>query len=406
MKILRPIRRLLAVLLLTAGPAAPRLRRRARLPRHDQGRRGAAAGRAQADLALLRSGRAQLRHHEGRPEAARRAGPARVPAGLLPRPQPAHDRRRHARPQVGQHQRLHRGRAGQAGLRLAHRRPDLRHLPGARPQALRADRLHAAGALRQAGALPARMAARPALQQDLHGLGLSAEGLREVGRARLPVGEAQRREVRAGRGGALVLGGLERAQHRVLAGHARGVPQAPRLRGRRGAPRPAHGPGGRAGHRGRRGRHVPGATSSSTACAAPTTPRARRARRSTSSPSTPRGRRRSWTATCGWGSPTSCGRSTGLRRHRVVPGAEDASRSSSASPTPKAAPPARDRSSATATARCTRATPRPASPASTTWPPSTASTSRARSPGPSSSRTSPTSPASGPWPATASTCPC
>ena len=35
-----------------------------------------------------------------------------TPAGVLPHPQPAHHRRRHARPQVGQHERLHRGRPG------------------------------------------------------------------------------------------------------------------------------------------------------------------------------------------------------------------------------------------------------------------------------------------------------
>src|SRR5205085_8198299 len=36
-----------------------------------------------------------------------------------------------------------------------------------------------------------------------------------------PVGPALRREVRPGRGGAVVLGGVERAEHRLLEGHAR-----------------------------------------------------------------------------------------------------------------------------------------------------------------------------------------
>ena len=121
---------------------------------------------------------------------------------------------------------------------------------------VRADRVHAAGSVGQAGALPARVAPGSDLQRRLHRLGPSAEGLRQVGRAGLPVGQAQRREVRPRRGGALVLGGLERAQHRLLAGDAPGVPQASRLRRGRRAPRPAHGPGRRAGHGGPR-RPVP-----------------------------------------------------------------------------------------------------------------------------------------------------
>jgi xylan 1,4-beta-xylosidase len=50
--------------------------------------------------------------------------------------------------------------AGPPDLRLDHRRPHLRRLPRQRREALRADRLHAAGALDQTRALPARVAAR------------------------------------------------------------------------------------------------------------------------------------------------------------------------------------------------------------------------------------------------------
>jgi hypothetical protein len=123
---------------------------------------------------------------------------------------------------------------------------------GARPQAVRADRLHAAGALGQAGAVPARVAPRPPVPGHLHGLGAPAEGLQEVGGARLPVGQALRLQVRQGRGRDVVLGGLERAEHRLLAGDARGVPEAPRLRDRRGASCASHGAGGRTRHSGRR----------------------------------------------------------------------------------------------------------------------------------------------------------
>ena len=45
---------------------------------------------------------------------------------------------------------------GNPGLRLDDRGPDLRHLQGARPQALRRGRLHAEGALHAAGTVPAR----------------------------------------------------------------------------------------------------------------------------------------------------------------------------------------------------------------------------------------------------------
>ena len=89
----------------------------------------------------------------------RRARAARRAAGVLPRAQPAHHRRRHAGAQVGEHERLHRGCAGPAGVRLDDRRSDLRDVPRARRQAVRADRVHAEGALDASRALSARVAA-------------------------------------------------------------------------------------------------------------------------------------------------------------------------------------------------------------------------------------------------------
>ena len=107
----------------------------------------------------------------------------------------------------------------------------------------------------------------------------------------------------------VVLGSLERAEHRLLARHAGGISQAARLRHRRRAPRAADGEGRRPGHR-RQRRQLHARLSSSIACAARTTRPARSARRSTSSRFTPRARRPTSTATCGWASPTSCARST------------------------------------------------------------------------------------------------
>ena len=52
---------------------------------------------------------------------------------------------------------------------------------------------------------------------------VSAEGLREVGRAGLSMGEALRGEIRPGRGGEMVLGSLERTEHQLLARLARRI---------------------------------------------------------------------------------------------------------------------------------------------------------------------------------------
>ena len=171
----------------------------------------------------------------------------------LPRAQPARHRRRHARAEVGIDQRLSRGRAGQADLRLDDRRSHLRHLSRARREAVRADRLHAGSAVDQAASRT------------------STRGRRRRSTTRsTPAGPIRRRTSRSGAtwstqwakhcvekyGKAevetLVLGNLERSQHRLLARHAGGVPQAARLRDRRRAPRAAHGARRRAGHRGPR----------------------------------------------------------------------------------------------------------------------------------------------------------
>ena len=139
----------------------------------------------------------------------------------------------------------------------------------------------------------------------------------EVGRTGLPVGAALRRPVRRGRGGDVVLGGLERAEHPLLAGHARGVSEDVRLRRRRREAGPAHGAGRRpARRRARSRRRPPGSsgTSWSTACGAKTTRPARRARRSTSSRSTPRVSPGTSRATFRPGSAPKSATSTGASR--------------------------------------------------------------------------------------------
>ena len=146
------------------------------------------SGPVEAGLVVLRPRRAELHLHEGRQEAALRTGRAQPGARLHPRPQPADHRRRRPRAEVGLDQRLHRGRRGQARLRLDDRRPHLRHLHGAEDEAARPDRLHAA---RRSPPIPSRTGTtgrRATTTTNLHRLGLSAEGLRQVGRTGLPVG--------------------------------------------------------------------------------------------------------------------------------------------------------------------------------------------------------------------------
>ena len=147
------------------------------------------------------------------------------------------------------------------------------------------------------------------IRRDLHRLGLPAEGLREVGGTRLSVGEPLRRRNTARRKSKLVLGNLERAEHRLLARRPGGVLQAarPRLHGVR--PRLPE----RQGRRPRRRRRLGGDYLKAFlehCLEAPTTPPAKSARRSTSSRFTPRAPRNTSTAMCAWGSPTNSATST------------------------------------------------------------------------------------------------
>ena len=155
---------------------------------------------------------------------------------------------------------------------------------------------------RTAGALPARVAARGFPTTTIY-----------TGWAHPPKDYAKWEElvyqwvrhcveqVRQGGGVDLVLGDLERGEHRLLEGNLRGVPGAPRPRGRRRAPRAARGPRGRSRH-GRLGAEVP-----------PAVPRAQ-----PREGHAPRLRllprqglaQRTWTATSGWESPPSSRRST------------------------------------------------------------------------------------------------
>ena len=169
------------------------------IPGDDPRRRRPAARRARPHLALLRRRRAELRLHEGRPEAARRArraaaaatstsarttcsppATARPPSsGAPPTPTP---RTRDGKPVYD--------------WTIVDRIFDTYLERGVRPYV-------------QIGFMPQALSTKPepyqhdwrpgCLRRDLHRLGLPAEGLREVGRARLPVGEALRRDATAGR---------------------------------------------------------------------------------------------------------------------------------------------------------------------------------------------------------------
>ena len=85
-------------------------------------------------------------------------------------------------------------------------------------QAVRPDRLHARGALHPAAALPAPLDAGRQGRRISTGWAYPPKDYAQVGRAGPPVGAALRRAVRPGRGRDVVLGGLERAEHRLLAG--------------------------------------------------------------------------------------------------------------------------------------------------------------------------------------------
>ena len=115
----------------------------------------------------------------------------------------------------------------------------------------------------------------------------------------------------------LVLGGLERAGHRLLARHARGVPQAVRLRRRRREARAADGAGRRpARHRPERRADAAVPARLPRALPARHELRDRQDRLAARLRRLPRQGRaaRSSTATCGWASATSCARSTTASR--------------------------------------------------------------------------------------------
>src|SRR5205814_7718012 len=83
-------------------------------------------------------------------------------------------------------------------------------------------------------------------------MGLSAEGLSEMGGAGAPMGEALCRSVWGGGSPAMVLAGLERGEHWLLARNAAGISETLRLFGRCGAAGAAVGESGRAGDGGKR----------------------------------------------------------------------------------------------------------------------------------------------------------
>ncbi len=151
-------------------------------------------GAAGADLGVLRLRRAELHLHEGRQEAAVRNCGAQPGAGLRARAQPAGDRAT-ARPALkwGSTNAYTEDAAGKPVYdwtivdRIFDTYMERKMKPlvqiGFMPEALSS----------HPRALPAPLEAGRQLQRHLHRLGLSAEGLQQVGRAGVPVGAALRR---------------------------------------------------------------------------------------------------------------------------------------------------------------------------------------------------------------------
>ena len=303
----------------------------------------------------------------------------------------------------------------QAGLRLDDRRSHLRHLHGAEDEAAGRDRLHARGAVDATPSLPAPLDARPRLvHRHLHRLELSAEGLRQVARADHQWVDALRGEVRQ----AEVESWFWEVWNEPNIGYWQGTPEeyhklydyaADGRQARAARRRASADPTSPA--RTARARSDSCATSWSTACAARTTRPGR--------PASPldfisfhaKGAPRFVDGNVAHGHQQPVARHRQrLRDRRVASRAAATSRSSSANPTPKAAPRARRasiRRTPTATARCIRATPPSSWRAPTTWPTQLqGEPAAARSRGRSSSRTSRGSTASAIWPPTASTSRC
>ena len=245
-------------------------------------------------MGLVRLRRTQLHLHEGRQEAALGTCGAEPRARVCPHAQPAHHRRRHGSAQVGLDERLHRGQQRPSEVRLDHRRPHHRHLPRAQDEAARRNRLHARGAIDQAQ--PYRHFWKPGDNyNDIYtGWSYPPKDYAKWGELVYQWVRHSVREIRPEGSGELVLGGVERAGHRLLARHAGRVHEAVRLCGRRPETCAADGENRRAAcDRSSRRPHAVRScgTSSNTACGAPTTPPARTAPRWTTSAFTPKERR-------------------------------------------------------------------------------------------------------------------
>src|SRR5438034_2959106 len=87
---------------------------------------------------------------------------------------------------MGFDERIHRGCDRKAGLRLENCGPDLRHVSRKRNYAAGRSGIHAGGAFHASTTLQTRFSER----KYLHGLGLSAKGLREMGRVRVRIRKA------------------------------------------------------------------------------------------------------------------------------------------------------------------------------------------------------------------------
>ena len=126
--------------------------------------------------------------------------------------------------EVGLDQRLHRGRARPADLRLDDRRSHHRHLPRARMKPLVQIGFMPEALSVKPAALPARLGAGCSRTTDIYtGWAYPPKDYAKWGELVFQWADASGEEVRPRRSRELVLGSLERAGHRLLAGHAGGV---------------------------------------------------------------------------------------------------------------------------------------------------------------------------------------